>query len=73
LTYVDLIKYTSPFFAGLIVIGVLYFVALPFIQARFFPSYALQPGAIRTGSFIVYALIFIFGGFLIGAAVAKAY
>lgn len=73
LKYVDLIKYTSPFFAGLIVIGVLYFIALPYIKARFFPTAALPPGAVRTGSFIVYGLIFIFGGFLIGAAVAKAY
>ena len=74
LTYVDLIKYTSPFFAVAIVISLIYFLGFPYIQAILFPKYALPSGFItNTSSFIIYAMIFLFGGFLVGAAVAKAY
>jgi len=73
LTYENLIAYTSPFFAGLIVITALYYIAWPFIQARFFPTYSMPPGTIQTGTYIIFSIIVLFGGFLIGVSVAKAY
>ena len=73
ITSENLIKYTSYFFPPLIVIAGIYFFLWPIIQEQFFPTYSLPPGSTRAGSFMVYALIFIFGGFLVGIAVAKAY
>lgn len=73
LSYEELITYTSPFFAGLIVVTALYYFAWPFIQAKFFPTYSLPPGTIQTGTYITFSIIVLFGGFLIGVSVAKAY
>ena len=73
LTYEDLIKYTAPFFAVLFVIGLVYVVIWPFIQSKFFPTYTVPTGATNAGVYIVFSLIVLFSGFLIGAAVAKAY
>jgi len=73
ITSEELFKYSSYAFPVIIVVGFLYFVALPYIRASFFPTYALPPGATRAGSYIVFTLIVLFAGFLIGAAVARAY
>lgn len=73
LTFEDLISYTAPFFAALFVIGLVYVFLWPFIQAYLFPTYTVPNSASNAGFYIVFSIILLFGGFLTGAAVAKAY
>jgi hypothetical protein len=81
LTYEQLIEYVAPFFAVLCAVSVFYFVAWPFINNYLFSSSStIQPPQIlvpteatNMGSYMIIGFIFLFGGFLIGAAVGRAY
>jgi hypothetical protein len=71
----ELLKWSSVGFSILLVIGVIYFFAWPFMRKYIFKvdEVPLPPGATQVGSYIVFTLIILFAGFLIGAAVARAY
>jgi len=83
MTYVDLIKMTAPFFAVLFSIALIYYVAWPFIDKQFLnkviplnqpsPLLSIAQDSKNIGSYMVFGMIILFGGFLIGAAVARAY
>jgi len=84
MTYVDLIKYSSPFFASLIIVATIYTAwpfVLPIVMKFMYPNTVIPmaiPPVTSTAtnefaSYIVFGMIFLFGGFLIGAVVARAY
>lgn len=73
LSYQDIIKYLAPTLAVFIVLGILYFLVWPLLSTKVYPDVTLPEGPPGQGAFIIYSLIFIFAGFLVGAAVAKAY
>ena len=81
MTYEKLIEYTAPFFAILCAVSLFYFVAWPFLNKFLFsnnttiqaPQTLISTEATNMGSYMVIAFIFLFGGFLVGAAVGRAY
>jgi hypothetical protein len=80
MTYKKLIEYVAPFFAVLAAVSIFYFIAWPFINQYLFNSSTIQPPqtlvpteATNIGTYMVFGFIFLFGGFLIGAAVGRAY
>jgi len=82
MSYDDLIKYSSPFFSCLIVIAIVY-IAWPLILPRIMniiypntpdsPLPSLPEGTPQFASIMVFGMIFLFCGFLIGTFVGRAY
>lgn len=83
LSYDDLIKYSSPFFACIIVIAIVYTVwplVSPKIMKIIYPNTVISPlvsslpeGTTQFASIMVFGMIFLFCGFLIGTFVGRAY
>jgi len=83
MSYEDLIKFSSPFFASLIAVAIVYTIwplVSPIIMKFFYPDTvistvvpSLPQGASQIGSYMVLGSIFLFSGFLIGTFVARAY
>ena len=71
----ELLKWSSVGFSILLVVGIIYLFAWPYLRKYIFKvnEVPLPPGAIQAGSYIVFSLIVLFAGFLIGATVARAY
>ena len=81
MTYEKLIEYTAPYFALLSAVCIFYFIAWPFLNKFLFddnttiqaPQMLMSTESTNMGSYMIIGFIFLFGGFLIGAAVGRAY